>query len=355
LTFPIYFNILREKVSILDTAGPPGNGKMFAKEETIKIRAYAPYPEVIIKFIEDAREKYSGQLQEGVILIYVPNEKDFRAPSRGSPWRFSKAEPERLIRIVILDGRIKKDLLADVNEFLSEDTMNFYKGQGTPYSRGYLFVGPPGSGKSSVTKAMACSFGLSIYMFLANDKSITDEQLMYLFLCLPDRCMVVIEDIEEFFLRRRAFSLAILLGVLDGKSLPYSNFIYTKKFLGIASQCPKGRILVMTTNHPEKLPNALIRDGRIDYIVDFGNATQAQAKNLFIRIYTKPKKMESSLSSAQGPAEEKAKLDSKVALDLIAETFSKLILEKRFSIAQLQGFLIKRRKDPKKALEEIAS
>jgi hypothetical protein len=32
------------------------------------------------------------------------------------------------MRTVILDGRIKKDLLTDINEFLSEDTMNFYKG-----------------------------------------------------------------------------------------------------------------------------------------------------------------------------------------------------------------------------------
>jgi hypothetical protein len=62
LTFLIYFNILREKVSVLNTAGPLKNGKMFAKEETIKIRAYALYPEVIIKFIKEAREKYSGQL-----------------------------------------------------------------------------------------------------------------------------------------------------------------------------------------------------------------------------------------------------------------------------------------------------
>jgi hypothetical protein len=112
-------------------------------------------------------------------------------------------------------------------------------------------------------------------MFSANDKSITDEQLIYMFLCLPDRYMVIIKDIEEFFSQRRAFSLAILLSVLDDKSLLYSNFIYIKKFLSIASQCLKGRILVIITNYPEKLLNALIKDGCIDYIVDFGNATQA--------------------------------------------------------------------------------
>jgi chaperone BCS1 len=42
----------------------------------------------------------------------------------------------------------------------------------------------------------------------------------------------------------------------------------------------------MTTNHREKLDPALIRPGRIDYEVEFGNATQKQTEDLFERMYT---------------------------------------------------------------------
>jgi mitochondrial chaperone BCS1 len=42
----------------------------------------------------------------------------------------------------------------------------------------------------------------------------------------------------------------------------------------------------MTTNHREKLDPALIRPGRIDHEVEFENATQKQAQELFERMYT---------------------------------------------------------------------
>jgi chaperone BCS1 len=109
----------------------------------------------------------------------------------------------------------------------------------------------------------------------------------------------------------------------------------------------------VTSNYPEKLNGALIRAGRIDHTVRFYDATQTQARDLFIRIYIEPGKMESSLSSAQGPVEEKAKSDSEIAL--LAEIFSKSIPEKRLSIAQLQNFLMRRREDPEKALNEVDS
>ncbi len=43
----------------------------------------------------------------------------------------------------------------------------------------------------------------------------------------------------------------------------------------------EGRILWMSTNHPESLDPALIRPGRADAIFDFKNASQDQAIRLF--------------------------------------------------------------------------
>jgi mitochondrial chaperone BCS1 len=52
---------------------------------------------------------------------------------------------------------------------------------------------------------------------------------------------------------------------------------------GVASQ--EGRILVMTTNYPEKLDDALIRPGRVDMKIEFGLARREQVRELFMRMY----------------------------------------------------------------------
>ena len=47
----------------------------------------------------------------------------------------------------------------------------------------------------------------------------------------------------------------------------------------------EGRVLVMTTNHIEKLDAALLRPGRVDLNVYFGRAGWAVIKGMFMAIY----------------------------------------------------------------------
>jgi SpoVK/Ycf46/Vps4 family AAA+-type ATPase len=46
-----------------------------------------------------------------------------------------------------------------------------------------------------------------------------------------------------------------------------------------------GRILIMTTNHPEKLDKALIRPGRIDLNIQFTKANKEMVKDMFKHFY----------------------------------------------------------------------
>lgn len=57
----------------------------------------------------------------------------------------------------------------------------------------------------------------------------------------------------------------------------------------------------MTTNHPEKLDEALIRPGRVDHQVAFTNATRHQIKEIFERMYSKDPPRE-KLIAATSPA-----------------------------------------------------
>ena len=57
-------------------------------------------------------------------------------------------------------------------------------------------------------------------------------------------------------------NLSNLLNILDG-----------------LQECP-GRIIIMTTNKPEKLDSALIRSGRIDFKIEFTFATLKDVENI---------------------------------------------------------------------------
>jgi chaperone BCS1 len=48
----------------------------------------------------------------------------------------------------------------------------------------------------------------------------------------------------------------------------------------------EGRVLIMSTNYPEKLGSALIRPGRVDLQVEFTLATHDQIRDIFTRMYT---------------------------------------------------------------------
>ncbi len=137
-------------------------------------------------------------------------------------------------------------------------------------------------------------------------------------------------------------------------------------------------MLIMTTNHPQKLDAALIRPGRVDHQVAFSNATQSQVEELFQRMYTsdlprasiplistspfKPPLSPNMLSTPpQTPiteiGEEKRNggegLSEEEELAQTARSFAVQVPDDMFSPAEIQGFLLKRKKEPRKAVEEI--
>ncbi|KAI6784921.1 putative mitochondrial chaperone [Emericellopsis cladophorae] len=135
---------------------------------------------------------------------------------------------------------------------------------------------------------------------------------------------------------------------------------------GVASH--EGRVLILTTNKPEDLDEALVRPGRVDRQVAFTNASSAQAEELFQRMYESRRSRQQLVKGAQkakstvekgiGPylvdADDGGPLTPE-ELKRIASEFGQLVPEQVFSPAEIQGFLLKRKKDPRKALEEAVS
>lgn len=331
------------------------------------------------------------------------------------------------MRTVVLDSTEKHDVLADINEYLHPSTPRWYASRGIPLRRGYLFHGPPGTGKTSFSFALAGVFGIDIYVISLQDVNVTEEDLASLFTKLPRRCIVLLEDIDTAGLRRDSKSdpedkdqtgkeedkkkekvekkkekaekkkkeeaetkndsnsdsetsddeqkiKKKRKQKKDGKTAAASPESISLSGLlnaidGVASH--EGRVLIMTTNKPESLDEALIRPGRVDVQVSFTNATSVQAAELFHRMYEASRSKQSNsivdkiadkMASVNGqPKESQEELSEELMsitaeeMKSIANEFGRRIPEGTFSPAEIQGFLLKRKKCPRKAVEDVAS
>ena len=161
------------------------------------------------------------------------------------------------------------------------------------------------------TFAVAGVFGLDIHVVSLLEPTLIEEDLGMLFTNLPARCIILLEDIDTAGLIREPSNtddLVVPPGAQGERSNPDWNLVNLTKAIkkanqqseeerkkgistsgllniidGVASH--EGRVLVMTTNHPDRLDEALIRPGRVDHQAALLNATQMQAQELFERMY----------------------------------------------------------------------
>ena len=207
--------------------------------------------------LNDSQQSATNSLKDKV-AIYT---------SFGSEWRlFGNPKPSRPLKSVVLQNDISESILEDIVEFTK--SADWYCQRGIPFRRAYLLHGPPGTGKSSFVHALASHLGLSIAIINFSQNIFGEDRIAFLLNNLPNKTVLLMEDIDRIFHpNQSSISPSGLLNALDG----------------VASS--EGRIIFMTTNHLEKLDDALIRPGRIDIKKYIGNATSQQAKEMFERFF----------------------------------------------------------------------
>lgn len=176
-------------------------------------------------------------------------------PGRFEDWDSSSSLSLRSLDTVILRAGQQEALVADLRRFL--DSEERYSRLNLPWHRGYLFHGPPGTGKSSLARSLASHFDLDIYYLPLSDLK-SDSNLLDLIGAVPARSVLLLEDIDVVHAatsrddENGRASLSSLLNALDGLLTPH------------------GLITIMTTNHLDALDPALLRFGRMDRTEEFG-------------------------------------------------------------------------------------
>lgn len=299
-----------------------------SSKEDISISCIGRSSKILKDLLNECREKY---------LASVKNKTTIFKHCNGG-WDKKNAVAIRQSNSVVIDQKEKTELLEDIKDFL--ESQPWYSGKGKPHRRGYLFYGPPGTGKSSLSLLIAGECDLDIYILKLS--RLDDDLLDELFSALPDRCLVLLEDIDAVDAAHSRLvtprqdhtsssvkeghgkvSLSALLNAIDG----------------IGSQ--EGRLLIMTTNHVDCLDEALIRAGRVDVKLELGLTTHDINAQLFFNTF----------ESGAPNDEDKAEKDKR--LKKMAEEFAKKVPDREFSPAEIQLFLLANRKSPHLAVQNV--
>ncbi|WAO91240.1 Hypothetical protein NCS54_00870000 [Fusarium falciforme] len=268
-------------------------------------------------------------------------------------WTRCMSKATRPMSTIALEESLKQGLVKDLRRYLDPQTKHWYANRGIPYRRGYLFSGPPGTGKTSLTLAAAGLMGLDIYMVNLNSPRLDEDNLASLFQSLPYSCVVLLEDIDATGLAQKRGVETTNTGFQrrkkrDRERISLSGLLNTID--GVAAQ--EGRILVMTSNHTENIDPALLRPGRIDFTIRFGLATSETAITLFTQMYDAP-----DLEGEDPGAEKKAisgdEMAASTSLRSQAQEFGKKIPDLALSPAAIQGFLLTHQEDPHGAIAAV--
>ena len=210
----------------------------------------------ISEFISTAIDSISkNKFQQSFLVIY-------RSGYNG--WNESKKLEYRKLESVYLPKGVKEDIILDLDNFYSTEISSIYSGLGINHNRVYMLYGLPGTGKTTLIKALGCYFKKNIaYLVIKQDFDF--DNLFGLFERIPDNTFICLEDVDSLFNQDRE----------QKTRLTFSAFINI--FDGITTS--KNLVIFMTTNNLNSLDKAIVR--RISYFIEFKHATKEQIKEMF--------------------------------------------------------------------------
>jgi len=268
----IYDNKINNEVSIVKYK------EIFYPIKEIKFTA--ENNDVIKKFIENAINIKKKEIEN---ISTISTEKIKKKVYSKYGWMNTSSIPKRNLNTIFLkDGQIN-EIQEKIMDFINEKTYSDYIKHGIPYKYNILLHGVPGVGKTSLIHAIASMCNANLCILNINGDLKENDMIDAIRNVNDDEgiSLIVIEDIDCIFSDRKTLdshknhiTLNGLLNCLDG----FNN--------------QEGVILIMTTNFPDKLDEALLRSGRIDLNIELTYLDKYQARNIFLSFFNDEKQFE---------------------------------------------------------------
>nr|XP_018261817.1 uncharacterized protein I303_06262 [Kwoniella dejecticola CBS 10117]OBR83975.1 hypothetical protein I303_06262 [Kwoniella dejecticola CBS 10117] len=338
---------------------------MDEEKRTLIISSFLGTPTTLMSFIRTAKDEYYVN-SSSYVSIYSAHMRSYacewiKGPTRNiRPWES-----------VILPTGVKESLLKDCQDFLDEH--DFYLKRGVPHRRGYLL-------------ALAAKLKLDIHIVSLGTRGMDDDKLNSLLQDCPDKCLLLMEDIDCAFKSRsvsrpaeETSNLPIPENMEHEQPKSNGTTIVKRKKMSSSHTAPdhsstgitlsgllnaidgvgssEGRLLFCTTNWKEHIDEALSRPGRCDVWVEFRYATQQQARELFVYFYSARHLSDGIQKSPKDLVE--VKINGHVdqteseELQTMGKRFASAIPDYTVSVSALQGYLMRYKRDPVTAVEEV--
>lgn len=181
---------------------------------------------------------------------------------------FSDSDKRDLSTIFMEDGTIES-ITDHIDKYMANKDL--YTGRGIIYKTGILLYGEPGTGKTSLIKALASKYGYDLATIdMATFDSIGLETFTHSINIDDRKYIIALEDIDCVIADRENSDIDKDEKKVVNKLLQFLD----------SNSSPNEVIFIASTNHIELLDEALLREGRFDLRVEITGVHEAKAREM---------------------------------------------------------------------------